>query len=77
MWRYNTWARRVRCGAPELNRFHRSGRLNQRIEECLADHDGNRTHAADELGISLRTLQRKLKDWKAGGRPKSAHPYPR
>ena len=35
----------------------------QRVEECLSDHDGNRTHAAHELGISVRTLQRKLKAW--------------
>ncbi len=28
---------------------------------ALATHHGNRTHAARELGISVRTLQRKLK----------------
>jgi DNA-binding NtrC family response regulator len=39
----------------------------QRIEECLADHSGNRTYAADELGISARTLQRKLKAWGVPG----------
>jgi len=37
----------------------------QRIEECLADNDGNRTRAARELGVSTRTLQRKLKIWYA------------
>lgn len=31
------------------------------IELALADSNGNRTHAARSLGISVRTLQRKLK----------------
>jgi DNA-binding NtrC family response regulator len=31
------------------------------IEQALEQHDGNRTHAAEALGISVRTLQRKLK----------------
>jgi DNA-binding NtrC family response regulator len=35
------------------------------IESALARHRGNRTHAADALGISVRTLQRKLKAWAA------------
>ncbi len=33
------------------------------IQQALAQHDGNRTHAAADLGISVRTLQRKLKAW--------------
>lgn len=33
------------------------------VEQALEDHDGNRTHAAEALGISVRTLQRKLKTW--------------
>jgi DNA-binding NtrC family response regulator len=33
--------------------------VKQTLEHC----DGNRTHAADELGISVRTLQRRLKEW--------------
>ncbi len=33
------------------------------IESALAEHDGNRTYAARALKISLRTLQRKLKEW--------------
>jgi DNA-binding NtrC family response regulator len=33
------------------------------IEEALRKHAGNRTHAARELGISLRTLQYRLKEY--------------
>jgi len=33
------------------------------VEQALAQHQGNRTHAARTLGISVRTLQRKLKAW--------------
>lgn len=33
------------------------------VEKTLADHFGNRTRAASALGISVRTLQRKLKSW--------------
>lgn len=33
------------------------------VERALALHHGNRTHAARTLGISVRTLQRKLKAW--------------
>jgi transcriptional regulator with PAS, ATPase and Fis domain len=32
------------------------------IENALATHGGNRTYAARSLGISVRTLQRKLKE---------------
>lgn len=28
---------------------------------------GNKTHAAQKLGISVRTLQRKMKQWKLEG----------
>jgi DNA-binding NtrC family response regulator len=35
------------------------------IETALRRHSGNRTHAAESLGISVRTLQRKLKAWAA------------
>lgn len=31
------------------------------IDNALAACNGNRTHAAQQLGISVRTLQRKLK----------------
>jgi len=33
------------------------------VEQALQEHQGNRTHAAKSLGISVRTLQRKLKAW--------------
>jgi hypothetical protein len=33
------------------------------VEQALREHQGNRTHAAKSLGISVRTLQRKLKVW--------------
>lgn len=33
------------------------------IMDALNHHDGNRTHAAAALGISVRTLQRKLRQW--------------
>ena len=35
------------------------------IVRCLLYHDRNRTHAARTLGISVRTLQRKIRGWKA------------
>lgn len=34
------------------------------VEKALEQHHGNRTHAAKTLGISVRTLQRKLKAWR-------------
>jgi DNA-binding NtrC family response regulator len=33
------------------------------VEQALVQHHGNRTHAAKTLGISVRTLPRKLKAW--------------
>ncbi|MEX0820133.1 MAG: helix-turn-helix domain-containing protein, partial [Pirellulaceae bacterium] len=36
---------------------------HEAVEQALERHDGNRTHAAKSLGISVRTLQRKLKAW--------------
>jgi two-component system response regulator HydG len=33
------------------------------IEDALRENDGNRTRAARQLGISLRTLQYRLKDY--------------
>ena len=39
----------------------------QAIEQTLERFDGNRTRAAEALGISVRTLQRKLKGWQIEG----------
>ncbi|MBI2479497.1 MAG: sigma-54-dependent Fis family transcriptional regulator [Planctomycetia bacterium] len=36
---------------------------HEAVVQALERHDGNRTHAAKSLGISVRTLQRKLKAW--------------
>ena len=51
----------MECTLPEipLDQLERT-----RIEECLIRNAGNRTHAARQLGISTRTLQRKLKSWR-------------
>jgi len=47
-------------------RSPRSGRLRDQerelIAKTLARHGGNRTHAAEELGISRRTLINKIKE---------------
>ncbi len=47
-------------------RTPRTGRLHDQerelIERTLARHGGNRTHAAEELGISRRTLLNKIKE---------------
>ena len=42
----------------------------QAVEQALTRFEGNRTRAADSLGISVRTLQRKLKSWRAGDEDK-------
>jgi DNA-binding NtrC family response regulator len=33
------------------------------VEKALAESNGHRARAAEALGISIRTLQRKLKAW--------------
>ena len=47
-------------------RTPRTGKLHDQerelIEKTLARHGGNRTHAAQELGISRRTLLNKIKE---------------
>jgi DNA-binding NtrC family response regulator len=35
----------------------------QHLENTLALTDGNRTHAAEMLGISLRTLRNKIREY--------------
>ncbi len=50
------------------------------VEKALEQHRGNRTHAAKTLGISVRTLQRKLKAWHVPvfalqRRPSSSHEF--
>ena len=37
------------------------------VVKALEQHEGNRTRAAEALGISVRTLQRKLKAWAMDG----------
>jgi DNA-binding NtrC family response regulator len=56
-----TKARRVSIDIPpgtSLEELERAA-----VEQALSQHHGNRTHAAKTLGISVRTLQRKLKAW--------------
>jgi DNA-binding NtrC family response regulator len=43
------------------------------IKKALDQCDGNRTHAANRLGISVRTLQRKLQQYKLDQPPR---PFP-
>jgi DNA-binding NtrC family response regulator len=43
------------------------------VQMALDQHHGNRTRAAASLGISVRTLQRKLKAW---GQSKANEPEP-
>jgi two-component system response regulator AtoC len=46
--------------APRTGRLHDQERLL--VEKTLQKHGGNRTRAAEELGISRRTLQNKIKE---------------
>jgi DNA-binding NtrC family response regulator len=48
---------------PTANAFPLRDYERAAILKTLKKHSGNRTAAADELGISVRTLQRKLKRW--------------
>jgi DNA-binding NtrC family response regulator len=52
----------VATGAGSLQDMERTAILSS-----LDRFHGNRTHAAEALGISVRTLQRKLKAWGVGG----------
>jgi len=58
----------------EIDPLIESGRFNQgptslvalqrsAVEKALVECNGHRTRAAESLGISVRTLQRKLKAW--------------
>ena len=49
---------RVPSGTTSLVALQRSA-----VEKALVDCNGHRTRAAESLGISVRTLQRKLKAW--------------
>jgi DNA-binding NtrC family response regulator len=40
------------------------------IQKALDQYEGNRTHAANRLGISVRTLQRKLRHYELENEPK-------
>ena len=56
---------RVPSGTTSLVALQRSA-----VEKALVDCNGHRTRAAESLGISVRTLQRKLKAW---GLEKASH----
>jgi DNA-binding NtrC family response regulator len=44
------------------------------VLQTLDRFDGNRTQAAQCLGISVRTLQRKLKQWRGEYHPQAKKP---
>ena len=43
------------------------------VLQTLARCDGNRTHAARILGVSVRTLRNKIRQYQADGRAVPAH----
>jgi len=49
---------RMAAGTTSLVALQRSA-----VERALVECNGHRTRAAESLGISVRTLQRKLKAW--------------
>jgi DNA-binding NtrC family response regulator len=49
---------RIVTGGKSLRDLQRAA-----VEKALAEFNGNRTRTAEALGISVRTLQRKLKTW--------------
>src|SRR5438874_4022584 len=60
---------RIASGTTSLVALQRSA-----VEKALVECNGHRTRAAESLGISVRTLQRKLKAW---GLEKSINPAER
>jgi DNA-binding NtrC family response regulator len=52
-----------RLGSLQLGGFNLSELERVAICQTLDQFDGNRTRAAHSLGVSVRTLQRKLKQW--------------
>jgi len=63
---------RPRLGAADLRPLLSAlgaGGDRQRICEALTEADGNKRQAADILGISYRTLQRRIKQFDLGGFP--------
>ena len=53
-------ARKLRSGLKSLGPLSLKDLEMQAIHESLARHDGNKPRAAEELGISLKTLYNKL-----------------
>jgi DNA-binding NtrC family response regulator len=45
------------------------------VEKALAESNGHRARAAESLGISIRTLQRKLKAWGLDGHDSNRKPH--
>lgn len=52
-----------RIGSIDPNKLNLMELERETILNALSQSMGNRTHAAHKLGISIRTLQRKLKQW--------------
>ena len=52
------WCNRLAAGTTSLSALQRSA-----VERALIESNGHRSRAAEALGISVRTLQRKLKAW--------------
>ena len=53
---------------PERTREKASDARRRAILDALRKTEGNRTQAAERLGIGLRTLQRKLKEYREAGK---------
>ena len=53
----------------EPAKLNLGGNERKLIEQALKSANGNRTHAAEILGISRRTLHRRLNEYAAAGDP--------